>query len=281
MGKKISKYNKEFVLIIFAVGILMRLFTLTVPNDMWHDASFNYEFSEMPIKYIVDSNDVHPPLFYIFTKIWQQVSTNEYWLRSFSLVCYIAFFYMLYKYLKKNHNSLTTMITLTFISFSPTIIFYSLEYRNYMLGMFFVIAQLYYFKDYLESSNKEKGYLYVLFSLLMLYTHYFTIFVLPVEFLYLAFKHSRKLVTIFVEPLILIGIWLVPLFIYFIRTLPKMHSMWFKDITLLSFISTLTYQIFPSDTITEFHLIVLFILMLFWAFSFYIKKQNTVFTKKI
>jgi len=261
------------ILLIFFIGMVLRILMLFTPQDMWHDPAFTYEFSEMPIKYILDSNDVHPPLFYIFTSIWQMFSTDEMFLRSFSIFCYIGFFFALYKYLIKYTSIIITLITLTFISISPTIIFYSLEYRNYALGLVFVIAQVYYFRRYIETKDSKEGYFYILFSLLMLYTHYFTVFLLVVEGLYLLWKHRLALMTIFLEAFILIGIGSIPLIIYFIRTLPKMHSMWFKDITILSFISTLSYQLFPPDTISSLHIIFIMVFVCLWIGSFFLKLQ--------
>ena len=266
------KVETKFVIyLIFVVGVVMRIMLLFQPNDMWHDASFTYLFSQEPVSYILDSNDVHPPLYTLFMKLMISMSSNEFFIRATTLITYIAFFFVLYKFLKKNCSSLTTLITLVLISLSPTMILYSIEPRNYMLGMVFVIAQVFFFKTYLETGDTKQGYFYVLFSILMLYTHYFTVFVLVVEGLYLLYKHRLKLMTIFLEAFILIGFLSIPLIIYFLRTLPKVHSMWFKDITLISFISTLSYQLFPPDTLSSAHAIFFILFICLWIASFRLK----------
>jgi len=257
--------DKRIIKVIFILGVIIRFSFLFMHQDMWHDASFTYEFSQKPIGYLLNSNDVHPPLYYLIMKAFISISSNELFLRSTSILFYILFFYVLYKHLYKNFNNDTTYLTLLFVSFSPTMVFYSLEVRNYMLGMFFVMAQVYYFFEIInekEETTKFDLILFLLFSTLMVYTHYFTAFMLLVELGFLCFYRPKEDVRRFAFFLYLYPFLCIPLLIHFFRTLPKIHSMWFKDITVLSFISTISYQFFLPETLIGAHI-------LFYVFFFF------------
>ena len=271
MAKKINLEN-IIIILVFMVGTSLRSIMRYVKSDMWHDPAFTYIFSEKPISFILSSNDVHPPFFYILTKLWQMISTNEIFLKSFSGICYTLFFYFLYIYLKKYQSGLVMYLTLLFVSLSPTMIYYSIEYRNYMLGMFFVVAQFYYFRNFIEEKGQKNQILFCLFSVLMLYTHYYTGFALLVEALVIWFYHRKTLLKSFLKSFAVIYLCSVPLIFYLLDTLSKMHSMWFKDITLLSFISTITYQFFPPDTLNMIHILFFISIFIFGFYFLFLKK---------
>ncbi len=255
LNKKIL--NILDIIIIFIIGMILRIVTLFQNRDFWHDESFTYLFSNKSLLFIISSNDVHPPFFYILTKFWQLFSSNIIFLRSISLLFYIGFFIMLYLLLKEQFDKITQRIILIFISLSPTFIFYSLEYRNYCLSCLLVVTQIYFFFEILSNHDKKYNYyLYTLFSILCLYCHYYTAFVLLVEVIYLlkhySYKSNNKThfsyrLYFFIKPFFFIGTLSIPLIVYFLTTLTKMQSMWFKEIDFGSFISTTTYQfIFPE-----------------------------------
>lgn len=250
MADKKIDYNMVTIVTLFIGSMAIRLLYLFTERDFWHDESFTYLFSKESLTFISISNDVHPPLFYYITSIWQHISTNEIFLRSLSLIFFVMFFVMLYIYLDRYHAKTTTVMTLAFVSFSSTMVYYSTEYRNYMFGMFLVISQFYLFRRLIEKHDKRYYWSFVVISGLMLYTHYFTGFILLVEFVYIFFKDYRILKSYFLDAYINIGILSMPLMYYFYNTLPKMQSMWFEEIDFVSLISTISYQFVLPDTLS-------------------------------
>ena len=99
---------KTIILLIFITSIIFRISALSIPQDMWHDASFTYLFANKDVTYINSANDVHPPLFYLLMKIWLYVSDNEIWIRCFSLLFFVLSFWMFNKFLKDNYNDNVT-----------------------------------------------------------------------------------------------------------------------------------------------------------------------------
>lgn len=222
------------VLLIFIISIAIRIGFLFVPQDMWHDASFSVLFAQEHVSYILNSNDVHPPLYYLGLKLALLLSKNELFIRSTSIAAWGLFYAFAYLFLAKTLKRPAIEITMWLLAISPTMVYYSLEPRNYMIGMAFVAAQLYYYFS-------KKPAKFAIASVLMLYTHYFTAFVLVVELIY---SYKAKW---FWKPLTIIGLSALPLAFYFLRTLPKMYSMWFKPIGLMSLASTFAYQFIIPD----------------------------------
>jgi hypothetical protein len=218
-----------------ALGI--RIPILSEGYDMWHDAGFTYLYSQKPLTFILDSNDVHPPLYYLYMKAWLKVSHDELWIRLSSLILLIPFLYYFYGLMREKLERTTSIVSILVVSLSPTLIYYSLEPRNYMLGMLLAVMQVTYF--YKEPSRKNLIIL-TLISIAMLYTHYFTAYLLLAE-LIIIFLHSKPWKP-YKPYAAIICASVVPLAIYTIRVLLKSEAFWFKDITPLSLISTIAYQ---------------------------------------
>ena len=268
METKNKKLIDSKIFWIFIIGLVLRLILLFSQQDMWHDASFTVLFSEMPLEYIVDSNDVHPPLYYIYLKAVLLFSDDELWIRFSSIMLWGAFFYWFNKFLFRNFNGMRRYISLLFITISPTFVYYSLEPRNYILGLVFVAINLYSFFEINKGIDKRT--LFVVSSILMLYTHYFTVFVLIVEAFFIIIKQKDKIKNYVVD---FIFIWAVslPVLFYIFRTLPKLEAFWFKDITLWSFFSTISFQFWFPDTVTAINIICL---IMFGVLLLFINKRN-------
>jgi hypothetical protein len=219
---------------------------------MWHDAAFSVLFSQKSIAYISLGNDVHPPLYYYFLKVWMLVSTNELWVRALSIVFWALFILYFYKFARKFLPDIVTNISVLMLAWSPTLIYYSIEPRNYTLGMFLVIVQFYYFmtwlkEDYPNTSIDRNAA--VFFAILMFWTHYFTILILLPEAL-LVFMSKRKelrMQAIKMAGVILLG--MLPIIIFnLIPSILRMEGFWFKQISPVGYFSSYVYQFILTDS---------------------------------
>jgi len=148
-------------------------------------------------------------------------------------------------------------------------LYYSLEYRNYMMGMALVAWQVcYYFSDVIQ--EKRLSGTYILLSIGMLYTHYYTAFVLVAQAIYVLLQKEKGVKGIFLRNAAVVAAASFPLLQYFLHTLPKMHSMWFYDVDLWSFVSGLSYQFNLSDTITPLILVLSFFVALLTITSLFL-----------
>ena len=159
-------------------------------RELWLDETYSAflagkSFSQM-MYYI--RGDVHPPLYYLFLKLWALLSgASPDSLRAFSVFINIlasfAFFALAKKVLQDRWIAL--LCSLLF-QFSPVLFWYSVEVRMYMLAILLVIASAFYFVRITETSRPEPRdiLLFSLFSACAFYTHYLTVLILAGYFAY-------------------------------------------------------------------------------------------------
>lgn len=271
---KIKKINLFFLIAILFLSFIIRLDVLDNPRDFWIDESYQYAISQKSVSFILDSPDVHPPLFNLFTKLLLTLGIENYLaLRFIMVILSVIFIYAFYSTVKELFGNGIAINSTILISFSLTFIYYSTEFRSYIFALIFVVLQIKYFNRVLNTEGKYSIFYCMLFSLLMIYTHYMTGLILITQILFLTMNWKK--IKYFAKSdlfqlLFFLFCFSVPLLIYMIRTLPKVQSFWFKDIGLVSLVSTFYYIITPPIEIASVYLI--FFLLLFLGLIAFRKK---------
>lgn len=244
--------RKEDYLILFIYIIiyafLIRGMMVAESRDFWHDEAFQHQFSQEPVTFILESNDVHPPLFTLLTKGFitifnPSINMMRYSMVIISMLFIISFAFVIYRLWGREEALIATLM----VALAPTFIFYSTEFRSYIFVMLLTIWQIYYFNLMIKFDRKfwsapvgaKAGVYWVILSLLMIYSHYMAGLILLTQLIFLAIRNKKY----YFKRWFLMGIGAIPLTYYLIMTLPKIHSFWFKDIDFLSLISTFVYII--------------------------------------
>lgn len=253
--EKVEIFSKRGLAIYFLIllyAITLRTNYDVMHRDFWHDEAFSYEYAQMPTTFILNSTDVHPPLFTFFAKFLidglgiDDIIRLRTIMLTLSIVCMWSLYYVV-SYIFKDEN--VGLVSLAIFAVSPTFIFYSTEFRSYILALILVIWQVFFYhkislKD--EENTTIASFLYILFSVLMVGTHYLTGLIIIVQVLYSTIK---KRCWHYME-YVMVSILSLPFIIYAIRTFPKIQSFWFKDIDFVSFISTFNYIFAPPMKLT-------------------------------
>jgi mannosyltransferase len=208
MVNKIFLYLKSqwALLGIVLLGLLLRLWNLTAIS-LWHDEAFSallikYSWSEMMYRIGLD---VHPPMYYIFLRIWHYIFGDSLFaLRAMSVLfgvgTIIATYYFV-NYVFKNKR--TALIAALLIAVNPFQVQYVTEARMYTMGAFFAVCAALTLSAalrnqtqfYAAKTNKvlqrklKKSFLiyYALFvvcSSILIYTHYYLLFTVAALGLY-------------------------------------------------------------------------------------------------
>ncbi len=91
-------------------------------------------------------------------------------------------------------GKLQIVLVLLLYAFSPLNIFYSQEVRMLSLNLFLCLGSVYYFLVFINSDSKKYGTLYVIYTILALYTHYFSFFILFTQlFLVTVYFYNKKI----------------------------------------------------------------------------------------
>ncbi len=179
-SKNIYK-NPLLYLIIFAIGIFMRSFNLN--DSLWLDEIWSMLMSapEKSVGDIINAckTDTHPPLFDILLHyallIWNEDITGRLLALFIGLIGIISTFYYTLKISKSYYAS---FLAFTLLSLSYFHIYYSNEGRFYTFLYFLslgVIANLYLF---LKEKKKVQLLLFVIYSIVLVYTHYYGVILL-------------------------------------------------------------------------------------------------------
>jgi len=171
-----------FLIVIFAA--ILRIYNIEQKN-LWFDEVFSWKISQGSIKEIVSetSGDIHPPLFYIALKLWTVLFTDGVFsMRMLSVLLSLLSIYFIYKL---SHlclkNDVQIIAVLLLFALSPLNIYYSQEVRMLNMNLFLCLGSVYYFLKLSKHYDLKYGLLYVIFSTLAIYTHYFAFLVLITE----------------------------------------------------------------------------------------------------
>jgi len=220
--------NKKFFF-VFLFAFLIRLIALN--QSLWLDEAVtanvvkNLDFFQIVTKF--SPSDFHPPLYYLFMKLWTNFfGYSEIALRIPSVLFSLMTGYLVYKIASLFHGSIAGVFAMAFFLFNPLIVYYSQEARMYMMATFFLTIALYFFwkfviairqpaeKQSLPAGRQVKkeiataafGGLAMTMSFL---TFYGSIFLIAAMFVYLLYKKQYKYfivsLLIFIVSLLLIS----------------------------------------------------------------------------
>lgn len=173
------KLNEKHWLVILAAlclaYILLRFWNLT-DSCLWFDEIFGVHAASHSWENLfsfVAEDLIHPPLFYVFLKIWISVGGESlFWLRFFpvffSIVALVPF-YFLCRALKLNYAVMS--LALAFLAFNGALIKYAQEVRMYSLLLCLALFSMWLFVRFLNLG--KSFWILTVINVLLVYTHYF------------------------------------------------------------------------------------------------------------
>lgn len=185
----------SILLIILASLAVITLYIFNVfslySQSIRLDESQSIWISSKPITSILKivSQDVHVPLYSILLHFWIQLFGNDIvFARSLSLIFFILTIPCLYLMTKESSSKRVALLTVVLFSVSPFILWYTSEARMYTLFTFITsINHLFFLRFYKSKGEKSKLPL-IITTVLGFYTHYFFIFLIITQFLFLLLR---------------------------------------------------------------------------------------------
>jgi 4-amino-4-deoxy-L-arabinose transferase-like glycosyltransferase len=151
----------------------------------------------------VRDSESAPPLYYALAWGWTQlVGTGEFGLRSLSALAGVATVPVAYLFAAELRGRRAGIFAAALVAVNPMLLWYSQEARGYALLAFLCAASALYFVRALERDEGRDLIWWGVFSALALATHYFAIFPVAVEAVWLLARRGRTAAR---------GIWIVAL----------------------------------------------------------------------
>ncbi len=178
------------ILLVFLSAFLIRLIALN--QSLWLDEAVtanvvkNFRLSQIISGF--SPNDFHPPLYYLFMKLWTNFfGYSEIALRMPSVLFSLLTGYVIYV--------IGGIWSAAFFLFNPLIIYYSQEARMYIMATLFLTVSLYFLLTSLRVNEFKKRnlILFNLFIILSFYTFYGSIFMIVSMYIYLLYKKQYKM----------------------------------------------------------------------------------------
>jgi len=187
-----------FILIlILLLGSALRLYDLG-KESFWFDEITSIKELDQPslgsmlkekIRY-----HIVPPFYQIFSYFWLKIlGKSEFWTRIPSVlfgILSIFFIYILASYI---YNKKVGLIAAFILSISRINIYYSQEAEIYSFFVFMVIISYYLFLLAIDNRQRKHYIFYLLSLIVLLHTHYYGIFVVFSQLLYLIWSYRKKL----------------------------------------------------------------------------------------
>lgn len=193
-------------------------------QSFWRDEAFSYL---MASKNIIDiiflaAKDFSPPLYYILLHYWMQILGNsEIIIRSLSFLFFGLTLYIVFDILTQINklSIIKGLFYLLLFILNPLLNYYAFEARMYSMLGFFATLSFYAF-------YKKKQKLYILATVLGLYTHYFMTLILLSQAIWLFFHTDRKKYIRALIPTITSFLFFLPWVIFMLTQLAHNNSFW-------------------------------------------------------
>jgi len=243
---------------ILIISALSRFYNNTA-LALWHDEAFSalyirYPWGEMMHRIGLD---VHPPLYYWVLRVWSYGAGDSLLsLRLLSILFGVLTVWAGYMFLRAAFGKKIALAGALLLALNPFQIQYALEARMYTLGTFLALWSSYFLVKALESENLHAKYWigYTLTIAAALYTHYYLVFTIAAQGLFLLiyclrYRDGKKFIAgmaSYIGAAILYIAW-VPTFLAQIARVQE--SYWIPPMTAWSVPGTLWKMIFGGTGI--------------------------------
>lgn len=175
---------------IALIFVLLTLFNTVI----WVDETCSLAMVKHSFKDIINlnSNDVHPPLYYILLKIFIngieliKSGLNPIILgKVFSIIPLFILIFVSLKKIKEKFGNLAAALFVTFLIGMPNMMQFFVEIRMYSWALLFATLAFIKMYDILNGSGEKNWILFSLFGILAAYTHLYSCLIIVLMFMFL------------------------------------------------------------------------------------------------
>jgi mannosyltransferase len=245
LGKWIVTHRTILLLsLITGIGLFLRFYTLG-SESIWFDEAASIFSAKQPVIDMLKACVAwqrHPPLHFITLKMWINLfGDSEVSVRMLSAIFGIASIPLIFLVGKKLFNDRVGLLASFLLSISSFAIYYSQETRAYAMLLFLTLLSFVFFIRIMKHQDAGKLYFiaYFITNTLLIYTHYFGLFVIASQLFYfiLVKKYNKINTRSFWYAQIATGIAFVPWAVVFVGySIPQSYS-WPRP-TLTSLVNT-------------------------------------------
>lgn len=211
---RVAQPEAVAVVAISVAAAILRFGTLDV-QGFWADEAVTVGLLDPGFADLMEEiprSESTPPLYYALAWLWTQAfGSGEVGLRSLSALCGTAAVPVAWIAARELASSRVALWVAGLAAVSPFLVWYSQEARAYALLMLLGALSVWLFARLLTAPRARDAALWALVCALALATHYFAIFLVGAQALWLLARAPRRLALAAVAPVALAGAALLPL----------------------------------------------------------------------
>ena len=241
MQKKID-WIKAHVMDILIWGLIVFFSLLYVSlifnYNIWTDEAFTLTLVQGNLKEIIEgtANDVHPPLYYFYSKLFYDITNGSLWVQKLStIIPQVGTFVLVATVFRKKFGDVAAFLSILFFACIPCTMEFSVQVRMYSFALFFVtLCGVFAYEAYMDNTKKS-WILLIVGALGAAYSHYFAFIsvIVIVGFLFLTILITkRKLLKNWTVSLFCMIIGYIPWISPFITQVTRVReNFWIEKIT--------------------------------------------------
>lgn len=184
-------------LLIFSVVYYGIIIFLSGYLNVWEDEIYSLNTSSKSITYAFQQSihfEGQPPIYFLLLTLWRFISDTIFWARQLSVFIIIISQILLYNFaVKFSNKTIATYITILFL-LNPVTVFAILEIRLFSLIILLTLITiiLFYNSYYSNQTNTTNRLIYILFSILGLFTQFYFGFLLFANAVILIIENKKR-----------------------------------------------------------------------------------------
>lgn len=211
------KYRTLLILLVAVTVIAVNL-TLLYTQSIRLDESQSIWVATKPIHALLRyvAQDVHTPGYFILLHFWTQIFGIDVSItRMLSLLFFVMTVPVVYKITRTYGDKKIALLTLLLFSSSPFLLWFTLETRMYTMLLFVTTLHTLLFLLMIDGGFKQKKLSFFITTVAGLYTHYFFLFFLAAQSIYIFLKHSKyalRYMALVMSAFLIFGAWITYVF---------------------------------------------------------------------
>lgn len=169
-----NKKTYGVLVVVLAVASILRLYHLDVPS-MWLDEILVPMAAAHPLDYIFDlcrHVEVHPPGYYLLTKVVLLAGKSDFALRIISAVCGIFSVYLVFQWVREMSGEGPGVLAAAFLAVNPLHIYDSRVVRPYSIFLLVMLLGLIWLFRYFRTGSMHSFRLFLVANALLILIHY-------------------------------------------------------------------------------------------------------------
>jgi mannosyltransferase len=226
VNSSIKSIGVELILlIILSVGLFFRIYHLG-GESIWIDEGYSIMFAKLNLFQLIEeiAKDVHVPFYYMILHYWINLfGDSEFSVRFPSVIFGLLAILMTYRVGSLVFDKHVGLLSSLILALSIFHIHYSQDARMYSLMAFMTLTSMYFFIRLTQEGGFGASIGYIISSALLIYTHYFGLFIVIVQNTYMAtlFLLQRESPQMNLRKWIFLQITLILLFVPWVAILVK------------------------------------------------------------